>query len=287
MPSFNVIPSLQRPAECRGCALDHISNGFSQPEGTGANRVLIVGEALGQHEAREGLPFRPQAPAGSVLERAFRACGYDRQSFVLFNVCACQPPKNELTGQPYEMAALEHCRVHLRRVIAHYKPNVIFALGGVALRSLTGLAGKKLSIEHLRGYVLDCVDFPDIPVMCSYHPSYIVRGAWNVFPALCRDLRYAVHLGKHGFRPDPVEYVEQAGLYELAHIKEQCSTDEQLVVSIDFETDGGGNVFEDQQLNTALEELYGDTCLETEMSFLGPSNAKSTPLSKDMKSFNR
>ena len=258
MPTFNVVPALRKPASCHGCALENASNGFSRPEGPGANRVLILGEALDQHGAKDGLPFRPGAPAGSVLERAFRACGYDRQSFALFNLVACQPFKNELSGQPFEMAALDHCRRHLKQVIATFKPKVIFALGGVALRSLTGLSGKKLSIEHLRGYVLDVPEFPDITCVFSYHPSYIVRGASNVFPALCRDLRYAVQLARDGFHPEKVNYVEQAGMYELAYIKEQCTADEQLVVSVDFETDGGGNQFEDEQLNAALEELYGE-----------------------------
>ena len=46
--------------------------GFSQTEGTGSNGVLVVGEALGGEEARDGLPFRPKAAAGSKLEEAFK-----------------------------------------------------------------------------------------------------------------------------------------------------------------------------------------------------------------------
>jgi len=83
---------LIRPAECRNCALDDIAEGFSRPEGSGANGVLAVGEALGRGEAHDGLPFRPYAEAGSVLERAFRHCGLSREQFRLWNIVACWPP---------------------------------------------------------------------------------------------------------------------------------------------------------------------------------------------------
>ena len=58
-------PMLPKPASCDGCPCP--GEGFSRPEGRGTLGVLIVGEALGEHD---GLPFRPNAPAGSVLERA-------------------------------------------------------------------------------------------------------------------------------------------------------------------------------------------------------------------------
>lgn len=259
-PHFSIRPALAKSPLCRGCPLEHSGTGFARPDGLGTLRVLIVGEALGPNEAKDGLGFRPHAPAGSVLERAFRMSGFTRDQFVIFNVVNCLPPNMELAGAPYEMEAAQHCRVHLLQVLRQFRPKCILALGAVALRSLTGMAGKKQSIEHLRGFALPALEpeFDGIPIVSSFHPSYIVRGAWNVFPVLCRDMKYAVQVAKNGFRPPATEFYERAGLTEIEWLKERCSMDETLPISVDFETEVNINIFEDQQLLTAMEELYGE-----------------------------
>src|SRR5258706_9143874 len=103
---------LPKPIECfepTPCPLALLDKeGFSQPEGTGVNRVAIIGEALGLNERRDGLPFRPDAEAGGLLEDIFRKGGYDRQQFCLWNVVACQPIKNKLDGADYEQQAIDH-----------------------------------------------------------------------------------------------------------------------------------------------------------------------------------
>ena len=257
---FSIHPAIQKPPGCAGCILEYDGTGFARPEGSGTLRVLIIGEALGPNEAREGLPFRPNAPAGSVLERAFRSCGFNREQFVIFNVVNCLPPNMELSGAPYELQAAQHCRIHLLDVVRRFQPKCILALGAVALRSLTGHAGKKQSIEHLRGFALSSPEpeFDGIPIVSSFHPSYIVRGAWQCFPVLCRDMKYAVQIAKNGFHPPAVEFYEHAGLSELEWLKQRCLTDETLPVSVDFETEVNLNVFEDVQLLSAMEELYGE-----------------------------
>lgn len=257
---FSIIPALQKDPGCVGCVLEHDGIGFAKPEGSGSIRVMVIGESLGSNEAREGLPFRPGAPAGSVLERAFRSCGFTREMFITTNLVNCFPPNMELSGTPYEIEAAQHCRVHLLKVVRQYKPKCILALGAVALRSLTGHAGKKQSIEHLRGFALISPEpeFEGIPIVSSFHPSHIVRGAWQLYPVLCRDLKYAVSIARNGFNPPEMNFYEHAGSLELNWLKERCSSDEQLSVSVDFETEVNLNVFEDIQLLGALEELYGE-----------------------------
>lgn len=259
MPQFNILAKYAKDPACAGCALETLGVGFAIPEGRCSNGVLVLGEALGSNEAQEGLPFRPHAAAGSVLERAFRLCGFPREAFGVFNVINCKPPNNELSNAPYEEAALAHCRTHLRRVVEQYKPRVILTLGAIALRSLTGMSGNKQGLDHLRGYVLQAPEFPGISLIASYHPSGIQRGNWNVFPVLCRDIRYAVSIAREGYNSPAVEFIEHASSTELAYINNAIdSSDESLVLSFDFETEGNPNVFEDAQLNAALEELYSE-----------------------------
>jgi uracil-DNA glycosylase len=252
---FKIIGRLQKPPACSGCLLEHDGRGFSEPDGMGALRVLCVAESLGDHEVRAGLPLRPEAPAGSVFERALRKCGLSRSQVAVWNIVACQPPHNDLRG--YE-SAMDHCRVHFNRVMERFKPRVIIALGNVPLRSLTGMTGDRQTVEHVRGYPLEAPEYPGVWVVPTYHPSYIVRGAWNVFGAFCNDIRVAVDIAKNGWSPRPVEYIEHASHIELEHIKHACLSDESLVMSIDFETEGNVGVFEDEQLETALRELYDE-----------------------------
>jgi len=203
-----------RPASCSGCPFEKTGTDFSRVEGTGVNGVLLVGEASGEHEARECAPFRPFAPAGGVLERCLRRMGLDRQQFAVTNACRCRPNvHNWLDGHPAEYAALRHCRPNLDQAIADYRPRSIVSLGGVALRELTGEAGEARGVTHLAGYVMPLAggnalgeryrqearatlqkEVPPesgnlssasamlastgsaIPVLANFHPSYLRRG---------------------------------------------------------------------------------------------------------------
>lgn len=190
---------LIRPPECRGCPLDEIAMGFSQPEGNGTLGVFIFGEALGEHEARDGKPFRPYAQAGSLFERVIKMCGFSREQFRIFNIVNCRPPKDYLDGAPWELGAVNHCMVHRDRAIREARPKVILALGGVPLRYLTGHAGKSRGVSYLRGYVMPSLDWDGIPVISSFHPSFIKRGKQSFINVLAHDIRKAVAIAQGKF----------------------------------------------------------------------------------------
>jgi len=134
--------------------------------------------------------------------------GLDRKQFAITNCIRCRPRKNWLEGAPWEYSALRQCRPNLDAAIAMYKPRCIIALGGVALRELTGEAGEARGVTHLAGYVLplasgtrhnyicgmcegknkqcdNCMGTGwvsrsattgQIPVLADFHPSYLRRG---------------------------------------------------------------------------------------------------------------
>jgi uracil-DNA glycosylase family 4 len=115
---------------------------------------MLVGEASGEMEAREGYPFVKYAPAGSVLERVIRRMGLDREQFSITNILRCRPRRNWLEHAPWEYSSIQQCHRYLEEAIAERRPRCIVALGGIALRELTGMAGKQQGISHLAGYVL-------------------------------------------------------------------------------------------------------------------------------------
>lgn len=207
------MPRLPKPEGCRGCVGDDwvhlIPNtkrfteprfGFSNSEGSGTNGVLMVGEALGQNEDADGLPFRPQAQAGSLLERAIKRCGYDRSQFRITNIIRCRPPHDLLADTAYEFDVIQHCRPYLLNEIASMRPRCILALGGTAARELTGLSGKAAGVTYTRGYVLPCclVGYEDVPVVATYHPSFLRQGKPQYFGVLAGDIKRAVEIARVG-----------------------------------------------------------------------------------------
>src|SRR6185369_11438129 len=80
-----------------------------QPEGDGSSRIMALGESGGEHEDHDGLPFRPYAEAGSVLERALYRAGLSRKTLTLSNIVWYRPPRNFLDGAPWEGPAIQYC----------------------------------------------------------------------------------------------------------------------------------------------------------------------------------
>ena len=110
---------------------------------------MLAGEASGEMEARDQLPFRTYAPAGAVLTRILRRMGLVETSSQLPTACAAGPRNNWLDKSPWEYSALNHCRPNLDAAIAVYRPRAIVALGGIALRELTGMAGEQRGISPI------------------------------------------------------------------------------------------------------------------------------------------
>jgi len=89
----------------------------------------------------------------------------ERKDVYICNIVKCRPPANR-TPLPEEM---ETCGPFLFRQLAAIQPKAICALGGIAARALTG---HKEGVTKMRG---KWFQWQDIPVMVTYHPSYLLR----------------------------------------------------------------------------------------------------------------
>jgi uracil-DNA glycosylase family 4 len=159
----------------------------------------MLGEAPGESEDEQGQPFWPGAPAGSVLERAIRRMGMSREQFVLANTVPYRPPKNFLEGAKYEHEAVEGCRPLLEETLERFRPGCVLTLGNVATRTMTGLAGDKLGVGSLTGFVMP--SRYDIPVVPCFHPSYLRRGKMSHFGVLLRAIRLAITVAREKRQP--------------------------------------------------------------------------------------
>lgn len=191
------MPIIPKPQSCYQplpCVLTELGkDGYSEVSGTGVNKVMIIGEALGENERLKARAFIEEAESGAILERALQRGGYDRQQFTLNNIVRCQPPNNKLDGAYYEHEAIEHCQPNFDREIKRWNPRCLLALGNIPLRTLTGLAGGRLGITSIRGFVLNSTRY-GIPVVPSYHPSYINRGNKHLTGVLIRELGLAIEV---------------------------------------------------------------------------------------------
>lgn len=220
---------------CRGCVGHGWDDGcgFTLNEGDGQVRLLVVSEAPGEWEAEEGLPLRPNGASGKVFRRALRELGIRPSTITISNILRCRPPGNELRGASYEREAIDHCRQYLDRTIREAKPTVILALGDVPLREL---AAERLgSVTAMRGFLLPSVY--NIPMVATYHPSYIARGAWQLFGAFKHDIAFAYRCAVNG-PPTPMEthYVLRPSIDDAQWFLSSLVTDRSCPVSYDIET---------------------------------------------------
>lgn len=136
-------------------------------------RWLVVGEAPGEQEDRQGQPFVGRS--GQLLDAMLSAVGMSRERDVFIaNVIKCRPPGNR-NPKPEEIAA---CSPYLMRQIELLKPERILVLGRFAAQTLLGT---EATIGSLRGRVhqLKTDAGPQIPVIVSYHPAYCCAARWK------------------------------------------------------------------------------------------------------------
>jgi DNA polymerase len=130
---------------------------------------MFVGEAPGADEDRQGEPFVGRA--GELLTKIIQTMGYQRSEVYIANVLKCRPdiPEGAPGNRQPTATEMETCLPYLREQIQLIQPKAMVALGATAMR---GLFGKEEPMNQMRGrWHL----FGAIPVMATFHPSYLLR----------------------------------------------------------------------------------------------------------------
>lgn len=131
--------------------------------GNPAARIMYIGEAPGADEDAKGEPFVGRA--GQLLDRITEASKLTREEIYICNILRCRPPGNR-APKPDEAA---NCREYLDAQIEIVKPEYIVCWGSCAAQNLLATT---VSIGKLRGRFFD---HKGIKVLCTYHPSYLLR----------------------------------------------------------------------------------------------------------------
>jgi len=170
---------------CAACGLCKGRRNAVFGHGGQPTRWLVVGEAPGEQEDRQGQPFVGRS--GQLLDAMLSSVSMSRERDVFItNVIKCRPPGNR-NPKPEEIAA---CSPYLMRQIALLKPERILVLGRFAAQTLLGTDA---TIGSLRGRIhpLKTDEGREIPVVVSYHPAYLLRSPSEKARAW-QDLRLAV-----------------------------------------------------------------------------------------------
>jgi DNA polymerase len=148
---------------CENCPLARTRTnfvfGFGNPEAS----IMFVGEAPGEQEDKQGIPFI--GPAGHLLDRLLAGAGIRRDDVFIANVLKCRPPGNRKPAED-EIAA---CDPHLAGQVRIVAPKILVALGTFAAQSLLRSA-KPIGQIRGRWYRIGEIDF-----LATYHPSAGLR----------------------------------------------------------------------------------------------------------------
>lgn len=213
-------------------------------------KIMIVGEAPGSEEDKQGRPF--VGYAGHTLDNLLGQASIARYQCLVTNVAREQPPANKISYYFEDKQCtipkpkLVNWIEKLKEEIILYKPNILIALGSTALWALTG----EKKISDYRGYILPCTLVSGRKVLATYHPQ-AVNYEWKLYFQTVLDLRKAL---RHSTFPEIPEtkqtFIPNADIKQfISYMEELISKPEYDKLSVDVETVQPGSHIEELGLS--------------------------------------
>jgi len=158
----------QKCLTCQKCGLGKTRTNIVFSDGVPNPKLMLIGEAPGFYEDKEGKPF--VGKAGQLLDKIFESVGLTRKKDVyICNTVKCRPPENR-NPEPEEKEA---CWEYLHAQIDIIQPKIILLCGNVAVQSILGNVG---GITRIRGKWFDGDEVVHgAKLMPIFHPSYLLR----------------------------------------------------------------------------------------------------------------
>ena len=152
-----------------GCGLKLRATQLVFADGNPAADVMLIGEAPGAEEDRQGKPF--VGKSGQLLDRMLAAIGLDRSKVYIANTVPWRPPGNR-TPTPEEMAL---CLPFLHRQVELVAPRVVMTLGGPAMQTIFDTT---TGIIKMRGkWSSLTIGSHPVEAIPTLHPAYLLRNA--------------------------------------------------------------------------------------------------------------
>lgn len=149
------------------CDIQQFANKTVFVDGNPKAKILIIGEAPGQEEDEQGIPFCGRS--GQLLMNAFASIGLQREKNIFItNSVFWRPPGNR---NPYD-SELNACKPFLEKLIEITEPEVVVCVGSVATQNILSTED---AISLMRGKIFTSKITLNAKVFCVYHPSYLLR----------------------------------------------------------------------------------------------------------------
>jgi len=155
---------------CQACPLWELGRQTVFGTGPADARLMVVGEAPGEQEDRQGIPL--VGPAGKLFNEAITQAGLDREELYLTNTVKHRPwveqrgrPKNRAPKQ----SEIKACRPWLEQQLEIIRPDLVVCLGATAARALLG---REFRLTEQRGHWLDGPD--GTAILATVHPAYVL-----------------------------------------------------------------------------------------------------------------
>jgi DNA polymerase len=181
-------------ADCRGCELWEPATQTVFSAGPASARVVLVGEAPGDQEDRQGAPF--VGPAGRLLVQAVDEAGLPRETVYRtnavkhFRFTQSEPGKRRIHQTP-ELRHITACKPWLAAELRLLDPEVIVCLGATAVKSLLG---NEVRVMRDRGRIIERETSKGTTAfLVTVHPSAVLRAddRDTAYAGLVADLRVA------------------------------------------------------------------------------------------------
>ncbi|MEM2487351.1 MAG: uracil-DNA glycosylase, partial [Thermoproteota archaeon] len=161
--------ALNEAMRCKKCRLWESRTNVVFGEGDLNTKVMLIGEAPGYNEDKEGRPFVGQA--GKMLnETLLKIAGLERNQVYITNVVKCRPPENR---EPAE-DEVEACFPYLNVQIQSIRPKLIITLGNIATATLFrkfNLKPASMSQIHGKVFNVSTLSYGSLKIIPSYHPA--------------------------------------------------------------------------------------------------------------------
>ena len=182
--NINDLDSLKKEiSSCKRCSLHKTRHNIVLGAGNHRAELMFIGEAPGEDEDFQGLPFVGRA--GQLLTKIIEAMGLSRNDVYIANILKCRPPNN----RPPMPNEIEECEDILKRQIDIIKPKIICTLGKFASQTLLRT---ETTISELRGHFKE---YNGIKLMPTFHPAYLLRNpndkklVWSDMKKIMKELK--------------------------------------------------------------------------------------------------
>jgi DNA polymerase len=170
--------------DCRQCPLGATRTNLVFGAGNPNAKVMFIGEAPGEDEDKQGVPFVGRA--GKLFDKMLKTISLSREDIYIANILKCRPPRNR-DPLPEE---IKKCELYLKKQLNMISPKILVALGRIAGQVLLNRYDNPLRVLRESTH-----EYEGMPLIVTYHPAALLRNsqwkraAWEDFKKLKKMLK--------------------------------------------------------------------------------------------------